>query len=157
VASGAARKTKPREPAPLVASALSNAMDEDMEPAAPKAPSAGKQRPVEEVYQKMTQLEHILLRPDTYIGSIEAATQPMWVWSDEHNCMIFKNTTYVPGLYKIFDEILVNAADNKVHVLLATLFCVLPAFVIVHGNAGKSWSFNLTQIQIINLETRDNP
>lgn len=24
------------------------------------------------------------------------------------------NTTYVPGFFKIFDEILVNAADNKV-------------------------------------------
>lgn len=28
--------------------------------------------------------------------------------------MVFKNITYAPGLYKIFDEILVNAADNKV-------------------------------------------
>lgn len=27
--------------------------------------------------------------------------------------MVQKDITYVPGLYKIFDEILVNAADNK--------------------------------------------
>lgn len=27
--------------------------------------------------------------------------------------MVQKSITYVPGLYKIFDEILVNAADNK--------------------------------------------
>ncbi len=27
--------------------------------------------------------------------------------------MHFKSCSYVPGLYKIFDEILVNAADNK--------------------------------------------
>lgn len=27
--------------------------------------------------------------------------------------MVLKPITYVPGLYKIFDEILVNAADNK--------------------------------------------
>ena len=26
---------------------------------------------IERVYQKKTQLEHILLRPDTYIGSVE--------------------------------------------------------------------------------------
>lgn len=26
---------------------------------------------VEEVYQKISQLDHILLRPDTYIGSVE--------------------------------------------------------------------------------------
>jgi DNA topoisomerase-2 len=29
------------------------------------------------------------------------------------NKMMEKDVTYVPGLYKIFDEILVNAADNK--------------------------------------------
>lgn len=27
--------------------------------------------------------------------------------------MVQRQVTYVPGLYKIFDEILVNAADNK--------------------------------------------
>lgn len=27
--------------------------------------------------------------------------------------MVNRSVTFVPGLYKIFDEILVNAADNK--------------------------------------------
>ncbi|XP_057683180.1 DNA topoisomerase 2-beta isoform X2 [Corythoichthys intestinalis] len=67
---------------------------------------------VERVYQKKTQLEHILLRPDTYIGSVEPITQVMWVF-DEEVGMNQREITYVPGLYKIFDEILVNAADNK--------------------------------------------
>ena len=30
---------------------------------------------IEHVYQKKTQLEHILLRPDTYIGSVEFCTK----------------------------------------------------------------------------------
>lgn len=30
-----------------------------------------KRLSIEEIYQKKSQLEHILLRPDTYIGSIE--------------------------------------------------------------------------------------
>ena len=34
-------------------------------------PKGNKRRAVEEIYQKKTQLEHILLRPDTYIGSVE--------------------------------------------------------------------------------------
>ncbi|XP_047460191.1 DNA topoisomerase 2-beta [Mugil cephalus] len=67
---------------------------------------------VERVYQKKTQLEHILLRPDTYIGTVEPITQQMWVF-DEEIGMNQREITYVPGLYKIFDEILVNAADNK--------------------------------------------
>ena len=35
----------------------------------------GKRLSVERIYQKKTQLEHILLRPDTYIGSVEPVTQ----------------------------------------------------------------------------------
>ena len=66
---------------------------------------------VEEVYQKKTQLEHILLRPDTYIGSIEHIDENQWVLKDNHE-FINKKIRYVPGLYKIFDELLVNAADN---------------------------------------------
>ncbi|KAF8396139.1 hypothetical protein HHK36_017752 [Tetracentron sinense] len=66
---------------------------------------------IEETYQKKTQLEHILLRPDTYIGSIEKHTQTLWIF--EGGEMVHRPVTYVPGLYKIFDEILVNAADNK--------------------------------------------
>ncbi|XP_057241268.1 DNA topoisomerase 2-alpha [Malurus melanocephalus] len=71
-----------------------------------------KKLTVEHIYQKKTQLEHILLRPDTYIGSVEQVTQQMWVYDEDVglNC---RDVTFVPGLYKIFDEILVNAADNK--------------------------------------------
>ncbi|KAL6911837.1 hypothetical protein ACP4OV_000642 [Aristida adscensionis] len=75
------------------------------------AHNAAAAKPIEVVYQKKTQLEHILLRPDTYIGSVEKHTQPLWVF--EGGAMVHRPVAYVPGLYKIFDEILVNAADNK--------------------------------------------
>ncbi|PNS15009.1 hypothetical protein CAC42_2238 [Sphaceloma murrayae] len=64
-------------------------------------------------YQKLTQLEHILKRPDTYIGSVEKMEQQMWVFNSSTEQMEHREVNYVPGLYKIFDEILVNAADNK--------------------------------------------
>jgi DNA topoisomerase-2 len=69
---------------------------------------------VEEIYQKKTQLEHILLRPDTYIGSVEHHQQAMWVYDEAAGCMVSRTLSFVPGLFKIFDEILVNAADNKI-------------------------------------------
>ncbi|XP_075677432.1 DNA topoisomerase 2-alpha-like isoform X3 [Dermatophagoides pteronyssinus] len=72
-----------------------------------------KKRDIEEIYQKKSQLEHILLRPDTYIGSVEKETKQMWVY-DSQRGMVLRDVCYVPGLYKIFDEILVNAADNKI-------------------------------------------
>ncbi|XP_063239277.1 DNA topoisomerase 2 isoform X2 [Bacillus rossius redtenbacheri] len=79
---------------------------------APKKASS-KKLSVEKVYQKKTQLEHILLRPDTYIGSVELVKETMWVYDAEAERMEQREISYVPGLYKIFDEILVNAADNK--------------------------------------------
>ena len=36
---------------------------------------SNKRLSVERIYQKKTQLEHILLRPDSYIGSVEKLTQ----------------------------------------------------------------------------------
>lgn len=57
--------------------------------------------------------QHILLRPDTYIGSVEPDTQKLWIYDGPESGMVFREITFVPGLYKIFDEILVNAADNK--------------------------------------------
>ena len=76
----------------------------------------GKKKTVEEKYQKKSQLEHILLRPDTYIGSIEPTRAPMYVLdasTGQPHTICQKEITFTPGLYKIFDEIVVNAADNK--------------------------------------------
>eukprot|EP00981_Chlorochromonas_danica_P016093 scaffold15638_cov268-Ochromonas_danica.AAC.1 len=37
----------------------------------------------------------------------------MWVLDSETKRVVMKNISFVPGLFKIFDEIVVNAADNK--------------------------------------------
>jgi DNA topoisomerase II len=66
-----------------------------------------------EIYQQLSPIEHILRRPDTYIGSIERTDVKMWVYNTVLDRMEFREVSYVPGLYKILDEILVNAADNK--------------------------------------------
>ncbi|XP_071645421.1 DNA topoisomerase 2 isoform X2 [Temnothorax longispinosus] len=88
-------------------------MNTAMENGAGNGKPATKQKTIEGIYQKKSQLEHILLRPDTYIGSVEPLTEMMWVFDKEKEMMVQKEIRYVPGLYKIFDEILVNAADNK--------------------------------------------
>ncbi|KAK5017589.1 DNA topoisomerase 2 [Cryomyces antarcticus] len=78
-----------------------------------EVPRPKKNASATEQYQKLTQLEHILKRPDTYIGSVERTDRNMWVFNSETESMEMRDVSYVPGLYKIFDEILVNAADNK--------------------------------------------
>jgi DNA topoisomerase II len=64
-------------------------------------------------YSQRTQHEQILKAPDTYIGSIEPQEDLIPVMA-ESGIFTNKALTIVPGLYKIFDEIIVNAADNKV-------------------------------------------
>ena len=68
---------------------------------------------IEQTYQKKTQLDHILLRPDTYIGSIEPTTQLAFVHDATAGRIVQRDVTYTPGFYKMYDEIIVNAADNK--------------------------------------------
>lgn len=62
-------------------------------------------------YQKYTPLEHILARPGMYIGSVEFDSSKQWII--EENQFVEKNVLFSPGLYKIFDEILVNAIDQS--------------------------------------------
>ena len=78
-----------------------------------KKTTAGKKKAAKaEDYQKLDQIEHALKRPDMYIGNATMIKTRMWVY-DKGEGMNCREISYVPGLYKIFDEILVNAADNK--------------------------------------------
>jgi len=48
-----------------------------------------------------------------FLGSVEPLKEMQWIFDPVEKRMIQKEITFVPGLFKIFDEILVNAADNK--------------------------------------------
>jgi DNA topoisomerase-2 len=82
-------------------------------------------------YQKMTDREHILKKPDTYIGTIEPTETMEYVMdaalatvtnaADEDTAttptttaLTRRNITYIPGLYKLFDEGMVNMRDHVV-------------------------------------------
>ena len=68
---------------------------------------------IEERYQKVDPYKHVILRPDMYIGNTKEKTIGCWIAnSDKGSKLINKEITYVPGFYKIFDEIIVNAADE---------------------------------------------
>jgi DNA topoisomerase-2 len=66
---------------------------------------------LEKKYQKKTQLEHILTRPDTYVGDIKLQTEKLYIHRDGK--IVKEEIDYIPALYKIFDEILVNASDHS--------------------------------------------
>lgn len=68
---------------------------------------------IAEKYVKLDQREHVLQRNGMYIGSIEEDKYDTWVFDTNENKMVKREVKYVPGLFKIFDEILVNAIDHS--------------------------------------------
>ena len=65
-------------------------------------------------YVKLDQREHVLKRPGMYVGSLEPDDVTLWV--HEGGKMKKSKIEYTSGLYKIFDEVLVNALDHVVRV-----------------------------------------
>ena len=60
-------------------------------------------------WKKLSHVEHILRRPDSYVGSLIRETSEQWVGQPPFKRQTVKVS---PGLVKIFDEVLVNAIDQ---------------------------------------------
>jgi len=73
-------------------------------------------------YQKMTDLEHILKKPDTYIGSIQitecteytALSAATGLNAAAETSIGLATFTHIPALYKLVDEGLVNMRDHVI-------------------------------------------
>ena len=62
-------------------------------------------------YERLSHVEHILKRPDTYVGSLAPESGSHWVRGDD-GLFRLDTLSVSPGLVKIFDEVLVNAIDQ---------------------------------------------
>tara|TARA_Y100000385_G_scaffold118529_1_gene123399 strand:+ start:10057 stop:13479 length:3423 start_codon:yes stop_codon:yes gene_type:complete len=65
-------------------------------------------------YQKKSDKQHVLDNPDTYIGSIENVNSNSFIFDNNSKKIIEKNISYIPGLYKLFDEGIVNCRDHVI-------------------------------------------
>jgi len=65
-------------------------------------------------YQQKTDKQHILDNPDTYIGSVEEVDADLWIMNNDDSRIVEKNIKYIPGLFKLFDEGIVNCRDHVV-------------------------------------------
>ena len=111
-------KTKPSS---YSASEPANTILEPASPAPPPSSDLDK-------YQKMTDKEHILKKPDTYIGPIDMTESEMFVYDSSSSSspsdasdtpptapgIVLRKIQYIPGLYKLFDEGAVNGRDHVV-------------------------------------------
>ena len=70
-------------------------------------------------YQHKTERDHVLDNPDTYIGSIEQIDDNLWVLNEDGSKIIQQNIKYIPGLFKLFDEGIVNCRDHVIRMTQA--------------------------------------
>lgn len=79
---------------------------------------------IEDQFKVLNHIDHILLRPQTYLGSNKPHTSTKWIYKEGH--MVKQELTYVPSFLKIFDEIITNSVDehkrnpnlNKIEIFL---------------------------------------
>jgi DNA topoisomerase-2 len=69
-------------------------------------------------YRRLDPIEHVLHRPSMYIGGVEPITEDIWILQGDK--IVQKNITYIPGLYKIFDEAITNVYDQTIRDLTLT-------------------------------------
>ena len=67
---------------------------------------------IEKKYQKLTDTEHVLLRPGMYIGSVKPHTEEVYLLDRRSWKLVPKEITYNPGFLKLFDEIVSNSVDE---------------------------------------------
>lgn len=91
--------------------AKSKAISTSISELVPTKPKS-KSKTIEQRYQKKSQREHVLIRPGMYIGSIAPEEANMWVYDKDIELIVKKPIIFVPGFYKIVDELIVNARDH---------------------------------------------
>jgi len=70
-------------------------------------------------YQQKTDKQHILDNPDTYVGSVENVDSDVWLLDAETGKIKSTAVEYIPALYKLFDEGIVNCRDHVIRMAQA--------------------------------------
>jgi len=88
-----------------------------------------------QTYQMKSDKQHVLDNPDTYTGSMDLTDYDTFIYDEETKMISAKQITIIPGLYKLFDEGIVNCRDHCVRMAQAAA-------------SGKSDILPVTSIQI---------
>lgn len=66
---------------------------------------------VNKTYKVLSDIDHTLLRPSSFLGSVVMETASKYVM--ENGRFVIKDVTYNPGFHKLFDEIISNSVDES--------------------------------------------
>lgn len=68
---------------------------------------------IEQKYQKLDEIEHVLLRPSRYVGSVKPHSAHTWVLDEKTEKFNNEQLTWNPAFLKFFDEIISNSVDES--------------------------------------------
>jgi DNA topoisomerase-2 len=71
-----------------------------------------RKKKIEDVYQEMDEITHILSRSGMWVGSTKEETRNTIVYNADEARMEMRDVTYIPAMLKIFDEVLSNSCDE---------------------------------------------
>lgn len=71
------------------------------------------EKSTDEKYKSLTDVEHVLLRPGMYIGSVVTETADKYILNKDTNKFELKSVKYNAGFIKLFDEIISNSVDES--------------------------------------------
>ena len=67
---------------------------------------------IEEKYKELSELQHILLRPGMWVGSIKEETKTMFLYDSDSETMELRDASYTPAMLKVVDEVISNSCDE---------------------------------------------
>ncbi len=69
---------------------------------------------IEDTYVKLSPIEHVLKKPGMYVGDLDFRNEKQFIYNIKTNKIEQKQISWSPGLYKIVDELVVNAYDQSI-------------------------------------------
>ena len=73
-----------------------------------------KTKSIEETYVKLSPIEHVLKKPGMYVGDLDYRNEKQFIYNAKTGKIQQETITWSPGLYKIVDELVVNAYDQSI-------------------------------------------
>src|SRR5574344_548917 len=67
---------------------------------------------IEDKYKELSEVQHVLLRPGMWVGSIKEEEKDMYIYDRDTETMRLKTVNYIPAMLKVVDEVISNSCDE---------------------------------------------
>ncbi len=67
---------------------------------------------IEEKYQELSEIQHILNRPGMWVGSTKSEEKESFIYNTKTGKFEMRITNYIPAMLKVVDEVISNSCDE---------------------------------------------